>query len=275
MIELPEATNIAHQINTELKGKQVVSGNRGNTPHKFAFYRRTPEEYTAILTGKTVTAATEHGAALLVSLVPDYTLILGGGGERILYHSNDTTLPKKYHLLLHFNAGGYLTVSVQGWGSCLLLHNVQDANHPWLVKHVHPLSKAFTYEYFHGLWNDLVEGDPRSVKFFLINKPGVWGVGNGYLQDILFRARLHPRRKVFGFNEAEKRSLYEAVCTTLKLAVDQRGRDTEFDIHNSPGGYTPLMDKRTNGQPCTVCGTPIKKEAYLGGAVYFCPHCQK
>jgi len=275
MIELPEATNIARQINTELKGLHVESGNRGNTPHKFAFYSRTPEEYAAILTGKTVSAATEHGASLLVSLVPDYTLVLGGGGERILYHSDDTTLPKKYHLLLHFSNGGYLTVSVQGWGSCLLLHNTQDANHPWLVKRVHPLSKVFTYEYFLSLWDELEEGDPRSVKFFLISKPGVWGVGNGYLQDILFRARLLPRRKVIGFTEAEKRSLYEAVCITLTQAVDKRGRDTEFDIHNSPGGYIPLMDRRTNGLPCTVCGTPIKKEAYMGGAVYFCSHCQK
>ena len=52
------------------------------------------------------------------------------------------------------------------------------------------------------------------------------------------------------------------------------GRDTEFDLYGCPGCYVRMMDSRTAGKPCANCQTPIEKASYLGGAVYFCPHCQ-
>ena len=52
------------------------------------------------------------------------------------------------------------------------------------------------------------------------------------------------------------------------------GRDGDFDLYDHPGGYRRVMYSKAVGQPCPVCGTPITKEAYLGGAVYTCPTCQ-
>ena len=121
MIELPEALVIARQMDAELKGKRVVSGNRGNTAHKFAFASGDAGEYAAILRDKTVGASWGQGMAILTTLDPGYTLVLGGGGERILYHQSGSKLPKKYHLWLHFEDDTCLTVSVQGWGNTLLL----------------------------------------------------------------------------------------------------------------------------------------------------------
>lgn len=116
MIELPEAMIIARQMTEELKGKKVESCIRGNSPHKFAFYNRPPEEYEAILKGKTMGPAIEQGSSIWASVEPDYVLLLGWGGERILFHQNESTLPKKHQLLLHFEDNTYLTVTVQGWG---------------------------------------------------------------------------------------------------------------------------------------------------------------
>ena len=275
MIELPEAMTIARQMSKELKGKRIESGIRGNVPHKFAFYSRSPEEYEAILKGKTMGEATEHGSAILASVKPDYMLVLGGGGERILFHQSEKTLPKKHHLLLHFEDGTYLTVTVQGWGNALLLHRSELADHPHVgEKRVSPLSDAFTREYFQGLFGELEEEDRRSVKFFVISQPGVWGVGNGYLQDILFRAKIHPKRRAIDILGEERRVLHEAIRETLKQAVALSGRDTERDLYNRPGGYRRMLDSRSVGQPCPVCGTPIEKIQYLGGASYFCPSCQ-
>ena len=52
------------------------------------------------------------------------------------------------------------------------------------------------------------------------------------------------------------------------------GRDTEKDLFGNPGGYQTRMSKRTLAGGCPACGGPITKEAYLGGAVYYCPRCQ-
>jgi hypothetical protein len=58
MIDIPEALTIARQLDLELRGKVVASGMRGNSPHKFAFYSRTAEEYAAIFPGNTVGTVT-------------------------------------------------------------------------------------------------------------------------------------------------------------------------------------------------------------------------
>ena len=79
MIELPEAFTIAQQMNDELKGKKIKYGNRGNSPHKFAFYNRPPEEYEVILKDKIMGEAKEHGSWILASVEPDHLLVLGSG----------------------------------------------------------------------------------------------------------------------------------------------------------------------------------------------------
>jgi formamidopyrimidine-DNA glycosylase len=62
---------------------------------------------------------------------------------------------------------------------------------------------------------------------------------------------------------------------TVSEAIQKGGRYDEVDLFNSPGKYTRLMDKRSVGCPCSVCGTAIEKMQYLGGACYYCPTCQQ
>ncbi len=275
MIEYPEAVTIARQITSELKGKRVADGNRGNSPHKFAFYNHTPEEYAALLPGRTVGEATVNGPLILANLEPEYALILGGGGERILYHRSAATLPKKYQLFLHFNDETYLTVSVQGWGSAFLLKQSEVPTHQFVnLRNPSPLSDGFSPDYFQSLFASLEKDDSRSVKFFMISKPGVLGVGNGCLQDILWRAKIHPRRRAVEVSEIEQRALYTSIRETLQQMVSLGGRDGDNDLYDHPGGYHRIMFSKAVGLPCPACGTPIEKAAYLGGAIYFCPKCQ-
>ncbi len=275
MIELPEALIIAGQINQELKGRRIAYGNRGNSPHKFAFSSGSSEEYAAIFTGKVIGASKGHGPAILIPIEPGHTLVLGGGGERILYHASERTLPKKFQLLLHFEDGAFLTVTVQGWGNTLLLPQAQVGEHPHVNEgRVTPLSDTFTWAHFQQLFDQVAQDSKASLKYFLVSEPGVWGIGNGCLQDILFHARLHPKRRVVETTRAERRALYDALQHTLQQMVDLGGRDSEMDLYNRPGGYRRILDSKTVGQRCPGCGTPIEKTQYLGGAIYFCPTCQ-
>jgi formamidopyrimidine-DNA glycosylase len=68
--------------------------------------------------------------------------------------------------------------------------------------------------------------------------------------------------------------LFRSLKDTLTDMTAKGGRDTERDIHGNPGGYKTILSKNTFGNPCPVCGSQIKKEAYMGGAVYWCPKCQ-
>jgi formamidopyrimidine-DNA glycosylase len=275
MIELPEAIVIARQMDATLKGKRIISGDRGNSPHKFAFSSGTSEEYTTIFAGQTVGGTTSHGMSILTEIGADHTLVLGCGGERILFHTDERSLPKKHQLFLHFEDGAYLTVTISGWGNTLLLPRAEAGRHQHVQQdRITPLDDAFTLDYFCQLFEPLAQDSKASLKYFLISEPGVWGIGNGCLQDILFRAKIHPRRRVVDIAEDEQRALYDAIKDTLTRMVALGGRESERDLYGNRGGYVRILDSKTKGKPCPECGTPIEKIQYLGGACYLCPSCQ-
>ncbi|MEI7833948.1 MAG: DNA-formamidopyrimidine glycosylase family protein [bacterium] len=275
MIELPEAITVARQMQETLVGKRIAVGNRGNSPHKFVFVNRPDEEYAAILPGLTITGAWAHGSSIIVDLDPGYRLVFGDGGERLCYHPDATTLPKKCQLLLQFEDGSYFTLTVSGWGSAKLLDNSEHE----LERHfgrprISPTSDDFTLEYFNSLFAELRPESSCSAKYFIVSDPGILGVANGMLQDILFHARIHPRRAVVTLSSAERTALYHAIRDVISQAVAQQGRHDERDLFNQPGQYHRILDASTVNLPCVNCGTLIQKEQFLGGAIYFCPECQ-
>lgn len=276
MIEHPEAVTLARQIAKVLGGKEIRAAIRGNSPHKFAFYSRSPEEYAEVMQGETIAGSEASGSLILTRLGGGHLLVLGGGGERLRYHTSAATVPAKHQLLLEFTDDTFLSVSVQGWGSCQLYTPEELDGYWWYAKRaLEPTAKGFTAKYFTGLFAALEPGDARSVKYFLISEPGVWGLGNGYLQDILLAARLHPRCRAVDLTRDQQQALYQAIKETIKSAIGLRGRTDEYDLYDEPGGYQRRLSAAAVGQPCPACGqAAIVKESFLGGAVYTCPQCQ-
>ncbi len=276
MIEHPEAVTIAGQIAETLSGKMVQSAVRGNAPHKFAFYNREPEEYATILAGQSIVGAEPSGSLIFVRTNGGHIIVLGGGGERILYHDSAETLPKKHQLLLHFSDETYLTVSVQGWGSCQLFTPEELEQYPWYAnRSLEATDEGFSEAYFESLFAALEPEDSRAIKFFLISEPGVWGIGNGYLQDILLAARLHPRLRAVELTGDQRLALHASIVEVIRRAIELGGRTDEHDLFGETGGYERRLSAAAVGKACPACGEgAIVKESFLGGAVYTCPQCQ-
>jgi formamidopyrimidine-DNA glycosylase len=273
MLELPELVTLARQAETALPGATVVSCDQGNSPHKWAWYSAEPAEYERIAVGKTVGGAKGVGNRVAVRLDPGYWLAVGDMGGKLLLHADETTVPKKRHLTVGFDDGRFLTAAIQGWGGMWLLTDEQLARYADAIP-PSPISDEFTYERFRELVAEDTQQGKRSVKAFMASRPRISGVGNGYVQDICFRARLHPRRDLSTLTARECRKWHRAIRQVLTEAIERGGRDTETDLYGEPGGYVPILDRRANGRPCPECGTPIEKIAYLGGSCYFCPQCQ-
>ena len=111
MFELPEVAVLCRQVNSTLRGKIIRSGRLGNSPHKFVWYNRTEEEFAGLTKGKRVGEARARGKWLFVPLEPGYVLLLGEFGGKMLYHSPEAKLPKKYHLYVGFEDDSFLTVT--------------------------------------------------------------------------------------------------------------------------------------------------------------------
>jgi formamidopyrimidine-DNA glycosylase len=275
MFELPEFVTLARQMNETLAGKTIRRGSLGNSPHKFVWYNRTPDEFALLTEGKSIGPARARGKWLFVPLEPDYLLLFGECGGRMLYHPAESTLPEKYHLWLAFEDGSSLTAMTAMWGAMELYEAGQEENRQY-VKGMRPtpLDPEFTFDYLTALIDELMAGEKRSAKALLTQDQLIPGLGNAIAQDILFRAGLHPRHPIGNLSPDQRRKLYGAILATLDEAIAKGGRYDEFDLYNRPGRYVRLMDSRSAGVPCVVCGTTIEKIQYLGGACYFCPRCQ-
>jgi len=275
LFELPEIAVLSKQINSTLTGKIVRAGSLGNSPHKFVWYNRSDEEFAGLTAEKRVGESWARGRWLFTPLEPGYVLLLGECGGKMLYHAQGGEMPKKYHLCLHFQDDSFFTVTTQMWGAMELYEEGQERLREYVRDmRTTPAEPGFSYDYFDRLVDEVVQGEKRSVKGLLTQDQIVPGLGNAIAQDIMFRARLHPKRAVGDLNAEQRRTLYDAIRGTVEEVTERGGRCDETDLFGNPGGYARLMDKNAAGAPCPECGTAVEKMQYLGGACYFCPSCQ-
>jgi formamidopyrimidine-DNA glycosylase len=276
MLELPEAVVIAQQINNTLKGKRIASAMANQSPHKFAWYTGDPKDYNNRLAGKTIGTAAAYGGNVGIK-ADDMTLLISAA---MRYHAEGEKLPKKHQLLITFEDSTAFSVSVQMWGGIFCFKEGEKRqerlyyqDYPLAKKKPSPLSEQFDRAYYNSLFDDST--GKLSAKAFLATEQRIPGLGNGVLQDVLWTAKIHPKRKMSELSDKEITGLYNALKSVLRRMVMQGGRDTEDDLFGRPGGYKTVLSKNTVGKGCPNCGTKTKKEAYMGGSIYYCKKCQR
>jgi formamidopyrimidine-DNA glycosylase len=276
MFELPEVVTLARQVNETLRGKRIKRGTLGNSPHKFVWYNRSHKEFERLTKGKTIGEALAKGRWLFIPLDPGYVLVLGECGGKVLCYAPGAKTPKKYHLYLAFDDDSFFTVTTQMWGAMELYKKGTERTRKYIKDmRTTPLEPGFTFEYFSALMDHPETGEKRTAKGLLTQDQIIPGLGNAIAQDILFRARVHPKQPVGDLTKNQRRALYRAVLKTVREIIAKGGRYDEYDLHNEKGKYVRIMDKNAAGRPCPQCGTEVEKMQYLGGTCYFCPRCQK
>ncbi len=274
MIEIPEAVSLVRQLTETIGGKKIAKVTAGYSPHKFAWYHGDPADYDSLLRGKTI--GTAEARAGMVEITADGAVLLFGDGVALKFHNKDAKRPPKHQLLVEFEDGAAVSASVQMYGGLWCFKEGEFDNPYYDVARdkPSPLSDEFDKGYFEGLVNS---PDVRklSAKAFLATEQRIPGLGNGVLQDILYNARIHPKRRIETLTGDERDVLFNSVKSTLREMTEKGGRDTEKNLLGEPGGYRTRLSKNTLDKPCTVCGGRIIKQAYMGGSIYFCSGCQK
>ncbi|UCB42460.1 MAG: hypothetical protein JSV77_08345 [Dehalococcoidales bacterium] len=274
MIELPEAENLSRQLTETVGGKRIAGVVAGLSPHKFAWYHDNPKDYDALLRGKTVDTAAARGGMVEVSIGDAVALFSDGTALR--FHTRDEQRPKKHQLLIEFDDGTAISASVQMYGGlwCFKEGEFDNAYYDAARNKPSPLSDEFDKAYFDNLITS-DEVQKLSAKAFLATEQRIPGLGNGVLQDILYNARIHPKRTITTLTDDETKALFHSVKSTLEEMTAQRGRDTTSDLFGRPGGYATRLSQNTIDKPCAVCSGTIIKQSYMGGSIYFCDGCQR
>jgi len=273
MIELPEAITIAQQVNETLTGKKIVGVIASHTPHKFAWFYGEPQSYNDLLAGKAVGKAAGKGSMVEIQVEDSIILLHEGLGMR--YHSENEKRPQKHQLLIEFEDNTAVSVSVQMYAGigCFKAGELDNKYYKIANEKPSPLSDKFDRDYFDAMIS-APEMQKISTKAFLATEQRIPGLGNGVLQDILYNAKVHPKKKIRDLSQLDKENIFGSIKSTLAEMTFKGGRDTEKDLFGCFGGYITKLSKNTCGSTCEICGNTIVKESYMGGSIYFCTGCQ-
>lgn len=272
MIEIPESLTIAAQAAGILTGRKIAGVVQPSSQHKFAWYNGDPLMYSGLLAGRKIEDVKGYGS--FVDLVLDgETHLLIGDGTNMKYYPAGEGHPVKHQLLVEMEDGSFLVFTVAMYGAIYAFKGEFD--NPYYQGSLHklnPLSEHFNEAYFEGMIRATKKD--LSAKALLATEQRIPGLGNGVVQDILFQAGIHPKRKISALSDLHKTDLLYSMKGTLRNMLEAGGRDTEKDFFGNRGGYKTILSKNTYKGPCPDCGHEIVREPYLGGNVYYCPVCQ-
>ena len=272
MLEIPEAQTIARQINETIAGKTITHAVAAASPHGFAWYFGEPALYGEMLSGKKITGTASYGGR--PEIWAEDMRISFGDGVNVRYFDGGAKLPVKHQLFIELDDGGAICCTVQMYGGLFAFPDGANNDYYYVVakEKISPLSDEFDAAYFGSLMAD--DAGKLSAKAFLATQQRIPGLGNGVSQDILWNAKIHPKRKMSTLSDGEFETLYLTMKSLLRDMTAKGGRDTEKNLFGKPGGYITTMSKKNEGMPCPACGGLIRRMAYMGGNVYVCEGCQ-
>ena len=115
------------------------------------------------------------------------------------------------------------------------------------------------------------------IKPLLLDQKVVSGIGNIYVDEILYDARLHPRRKANTLTEEDWGRLHASIIENLAAGVEHRGTTVRLykDVLGRPGEHqNNLRVFEKQGRPCPECEGKVVREKVAGRPTHFCPSCQ-
>ena len=269
-MELPELTVLGRQMQKELAGGRISQVEVANPK----CLNMPQEEFQGIIAGRTIRSVESRGKWLFIFLDHDYILLFNPGmGADVIYFKQGNRLPEKYHIKVTLQDRTGFTIRV--WWFCYLHLLPSDR----LEEHklagrmgLSPLDERFTTDYF----KRLLDGKGSNIKSFLLDQKNVAGIGNVYVQDILFDAKIHPKRTISSLTDTEIQSLYKSMRSVLSESIKMGGLAYEKDFYGNHGGYGKEQFKIAYkpDEPCPVCRTPIQKIKTGSTSSFICPNCQ-
>lgn len=124
----------------------------------------------------------------------------------------------------------------------------------------------------------LFHGRKTPIKSALLNQKLLRGVGNIYADESLFRAGIRPRRRAAAITREQLGKLRRAVREVLREAIALGGSSiSDYVDADGEEGFFQLQHRvyGREGEPCLVCGTPIRRVVLAGRSSHYCSKCQK
>ena len=235
------------------------------------------EELQRKLEGERISGARRRAKHLIVDLDGGYSLVfqLKIGGQLLLVPPVEE--PKTaLMLVLHLDGDRRLFLRDETRFTRARLLKAEELEARLFTLGPEPLEDEFKENGAKHL-QETLSSRRAQIKPLLLDQKVVSGIGNIYVDEILYDARLHPRRKANTLSGEDWKRLHAAIIKNLAAGVEHRGTTVRLykDVLNRPGehqNYLRVFEKQ--GKPCPGCGGKVVRDKVGGRPTHFCPSCQ-
>lgn len=274
MPELPEVETVKEALNQTVKGQTIKEIELRYEP---MVKNMSADEFKEKLINQTIQAVSRRGKYLVFHF-DDYQLLSHLRMEgKYFYVDSDFELNPHVHVIFTLENGKRLLYQdTRKFGTYHLYDKAIDleTTAPFQVLGLEPFATEFTPSYV----KEKIQNKKKPIKSLLLDQTVVCGLGNIYVDEVLYRARLHPLTSSSELTDKDIENVVKYTVEVLARAIELGGTTirTFRSSHGVSGTFqNELLVHQRKGENCYECHTPIEKIKVGGRGTYFCPTCQK
>ena len=274
MPELPEVETVKEALNQTVKGQTIKEIELRYEP---MIKNMSADEFKEKLINQTIQEVSRRGKYLVFHF-DDYQLLSHLRMEgKYFYVDSDFELNPHVHVIFTLENGKRLLYQdTRKFGTYHLYDKAIDleTTAPFQVLGLEPFATEFTPSYV----KEKIQNKKKPIKSLLLDQTLVCGLGNIYVDEVLYRARLHPLTSSSELTDKDIENVVKYTVEVLARAIELGGTTirTFRSSHGVSGTFqNELLVHQRKGENCYECHTPIEKIKVGGRGTYFCPTCQK
>lgn len=270
MPELPEVETVRRGLADAVTGRRVTAVQ----VHEHRLRRPLARDFAARLTGRRIEDVRRRAKYLLLDLDDgaSWLVHLGMTGTMVVLPADE---PRRIHTHVVATLDDGRTLRFHDPRRFGLMRVGPAAELAELAAlGPEPLAPDFSAELLHGI----ARRQRRAVKSLLMDQQVVAGLGNIYVNEILFGAGIRPTRRTSRVSRADAERIVAETGRVLAEAIDLRGSSISDyrDERGEPGAFqhTFRVYERA-GEPCRRCDGLIRRRVIVGRSSFYCPRCQR
>lgn len=273
MPELPEVETIARHLRPALTGRAVA---QVAVAWARTIDRPDATSFRSQIVGDRFVSVERRGKYLLLGLTSGRVLLvhLRMSGRFDIRPAGQAPLDEPHtRARFHLDDGVWVDfIDPRKFGRFYLVDDADDVLNGLGIE---PLSPDFTAAWL----RDHLSEHRGEIKRLLLDQSFIAGLGNIYVSESLWHARIHPARSAASLTSPESIRLHTAIVQVLRSAVADGGtslddRQYVYPNRDLGGHQTHLMVYDRSGNACPRCGYVVERTVQGQRSTYFCPVCQ-
>lgn len=270
MPELPEVETVKRILQKNILNKTILDI---EVRYDKIIQNQTKDDFINKLKNQTFIDLKRRGK-YLICVLNDYYLIVHLRMEGKFFYMHNEPYSIHDHIIFKFNDSELRYNDTRKFGTMHLINKDIDIYNTYPLNKLgkEPYDEGFDYLYLKPLFNK----SNKPIKTTLLDQSIIAGLGNIYVDEVLFMSNIHPLEKTKNLNDENIKSIVSNSIIVLNKAINLGGTTIKSfqSSHDITGRFQNELLVHTKYK-CPTCNTKILKIKVGGRGTYYCENCQK